>query len=57
MKVNNNENEEGTAQSAVEGCRILERQFAYRSAQISSLFAGLFVVDDNRFNKRGILRA
>jgi hypothetical protein len=29
MKVNNNENEEGTAQSAVEDCRILGRQFAY----------------------------
>jgi hypothetical protein len=37
MKVNNNENEEGTAQSAVEDCRILERQFAYGLAQISSL--------------------
>ena len=57
MKVNNNENEEGTAQSAVEDCRILERQFAYGLAQISSLFVGLFVIDDNRLNKRGILRA
>jgi hypothetical protein len=29
MKVNNNDNEEGPAQSAAEGCRILGRQFAY----------------------------
>jgi hypothetical protein len=57
MKFNNNDNEEGPAQSAVGDCRTLERQFAYGLAQISSLFVGLFVIDDNRLNKRGILRA
>ena len=29
MRVNNNENEEGPAQSAAAACRIFERQFAY----------------------------
>jgi hypothetical protein len=29
MKVNNNDNEVGSAQSAAEDCRILGRQFAY----------------------------